>query len=141
MTDRDATESIGSMIDEVKQKIYPVLEDAGRAMHALADISQGIARGHGNIGRLVKDEDLADQLGQSLAGLKTAIGQVNAELAEIRRLTADIAGPQGVPALLRRADGSLASIQAATRDLAAAARICPRSPATWPPAPPICRRC
>ena len=43
-----------------------------------------------------------------------------------RALTATATGPEGVPALLRRTDASLASVQKATQDLA---RATPRLPA------------
>jgi phospholipid/cholesterol/gamma-HCH transport system substrate-binding protein len=120
VTERDPTENIGAMIDQVKQKIFPVLDDAGRAMHALADTAEGISQGHGNIGRLVKDEDLANQLTAMLGNLKTATEQVNTTLTQVQTLVTSTASPEGVPALLHRADDALASVQKATHDLAAA---------------------
>ena len=124
--ERDPTENIGAMIDQVKQKIFPILDDAARMMHALAETTEGISQGHGNIGRLVKNEDLADQLTQTLANLKTATEQLNAALGDVKGLTTTVTGPDGVPALLRRTDASLVSVQQATRDLA---RATPRLPA------------
>ena len=44
MTERDPTENIGALVDEVKKKIFPILDDAGRAMRALADTAQGIEK-------------------------------------------------------------------------------------------------
>jgi phospholipid/cholesterol/gamma-HCH transport system substrate-binding protein len=126
VTERDPTENIGAMIDQVKQKVFPILDDAARAMHALADTAQGMSQGHGDIGRLLKDEDLANQLTQTLTNLKTATEQLNGALADVKSVTATVNGPEGVPALLRRADASLASVQKATHDLANAT---PRLPA------------
>jgi phospholipid/cholesterol/gamma-HCH transport system substrate-binding protein len=125
-TERDPTENIGAMIDQVKQKIFPILEDAGRTMRALADTTEGIAQGHGNVGRLVKTDDLTDQLTQTLGNLKTATEQLNAALADVKGLTTTVTGPDGVPALLHRTDASLASVQKAAQDLA---RATPRLPA------------
>jgi phospholipid/cholesterol/gamma-HCH transport system substrate-binding protein len=125
-TERDPTENIGAMIDQVKQKIFPILDDAARTMRALADTAEGISQGHGNVGRLVKDEDLANRLTQMLANLNSATDQLNAALADVKGLTTSVSGPDGVPGLLRRADASLASVQKATRDLASAT---PRLPA------------
>jgi phospholipid/cholesterol/gamma-HCH transport system substrate-binding protein len=124
--ERDPTENIGAMVDEVKQKIFPILTDAGRAMRALADTAEGIAQGKGNVGRLMKDEDLTNQLTQMLANLKTASEQLNAALAQVQTLTNSVSKPDGVPALLDRANSALTSVQAATRDLA---RATPRLPA------------
>jgi phospholipid/cholesterol/gamma-HCH transport system substrate-binding protein len=120
VTERDPTEDIGAMVDQVKQKIFPVLDDAGRAMHALADTAEGISEGHGTIGRLMKDEDLVNQLTQLLTNLKAATDRLNATLTEVQGLVASTAAPDGVPALLHRADAALASVQKATRDLAGA---------------------
>ena len=120
VTERDPTENIGAMVDQVKEKIFPVLDDAGRAMHALADTAEGISQGHGNVGRLVKDDDLMNQITAMLGNLKTATDQLNATLVEVHGLVTSTAAPDGVPALLRRADDALASVQKATHDLAGA---------------------
>jgi phospholipid/cholesterol/gamma-HCH transport system substrate-binding protein len=119
-SERAPTENIGAMVDEVKLKIYPVLDDAGRAMKSLADTVQGISEGHGNIGRLLKDEELINQLAPIVANLKTATDQLNAELTDVLALTANVSRPDGVPALLKRVDATLASVQTAVKDLAAA---------------------
>ena len=119
-TERAPTESISALIDEVKQKIYPVLDDAGRSMKALAETMEGINAGHGNVGRLLKGEELVEQVGPVLANLKAATELLSASLADVKGLTAAVGRPDGVPALLRRVDAALASVQAATRDLAAA---------------------
>ena len=119
-TERAPTESISAVIDEVKQKVYPVLDDAGRAMKSLADTMEGIGAGRGNIGRLVKSDEIIDQVTPILANLKAATVQLDAELADIRALTASVSRPDGVPALLKRAEAALASVQSATRDLAGA---------------------
>lgn len=125
VTERDPTENIGAMIDQVKEKIFPILDDAGRAMHALAETADGIAQGHGSVGRLLRDEEIGNQLSEMLGNLKTATDQVNAMLGQIQGMTASLSAPDGVPSLLRRADASLASVQQATHDLAGATPALP----------------
>ncbi len=125
-TERDPTEDIGAVIDQVKQKVFPILDDAARAMHALADTVQGVAQGHGNVGRLMNDETLANQITQMLANLKTATDQLNATLTDVKQTITTVNGPEGVPTLLHRTDAALASVQRATHDLASAT---PRLPA------------
>jgi len=61
-TERAPTENIGALIDDLKLKIYPVLTDAGRTMTALAQTAEGIKAGEGNIGRLVRGNEVMDQL-------------------------------------------------------------------------------
>jgi phospholipid/cholesterol/gamma-HCH transport system substrate-binding protein len=118
--ERDPTENIGAMIDEVKQKIFPILTDAARAMRALADTAEAIAQGKGNVGHLLKDEELVNQVGQMVANLKTATEQLNAALAQAQTLVASVAKPDGLPTLVQRANDALASVQSASRDLARA---------------------
>jgi phospholipid/cholesterol/gamma-HCH transport system substrate-binding protein len=125
-TERDPTENIGAMIDQVKQKVFPILDDVARTTHVLADTAEGISQGHGDIGRLLKNEDLTTQLSQTLVNLKAATDQLNASLADVKGITATVSGPEGVPALLHRADAALESTQKATHDLASAT---PRLPA------------
>jgi phospholipid/cholesterol/gamma-HCH transport system substrate-binding protein len=125
-TERDPTENIGAMIDQVKQKVFPILDDAARAMHALADTAQGFAQGHGTVGRLVSDETLANQITQMLANLKTATDQLNAALIDVKQATATVNGPEGVQSLLHKVDTTLAQVERATHDLANAT---PRLPA------------
>lgn len=120
VTEPDPTANLGATIDQIKQKIFPILDDAGRAIHALADTAQSISEGHGNIGHLVKDEDLVNQVNQILANLKTATEQLNAALGDVQGITSKAGGPDGVPALLTRANAALTSVQQATRDLAKA---------------------
>ena len=120
VTERDPTESIGAILDQMKEKIFPVLDDAGRGMKTLADTVQEIGAGHGNVGRLVKGEDLVDEIPPILANLKAATVQLDTELVDVRAMTANLTGKDGIPALLKRVDTVLASVQSATRDLAGA---------------------
>ena len=125
-TERDPTENIGAMIDQVKQKVFPILDDVARTTHVLADTAEGISHGQGDIGRLLKNEDLTNQLSQTLVNLKAATEQLNATLSDVKGVTATVSGPEGVPALLHRADAALELTQKATHDLASAT---PRLPA------------
>ncbi|HEY7578086.1 MAG TPA: MlaD family protein [Acetobacteraceae bacterium] len=124
--ERDPTEDVGGMIDQVKQKVFPILDDAARAMHALADTAQAIPQGHGTVSRLMNDETLANQITQMLANLKTATDQLNGTLTDAQQTITTVNGPEGIPALLHRTDTVLASVEKATRDLANAT---PRLPA------------
>jgi len=54
-------DSINAMIDEVRGKVFPILDNAGRATQALAEIMDRINRGEGNVGRLLVDQTLMQQ--------------------------------------------------------------------------------
>ena len=118
-TERAATDDINGLIEDLKKKIFPVLDDAGRGMKALADTLEGIGQGRGNIGRLARGDEVVDQVAAVLANLVKVTNELNATMADIRGFTNAGSRAQGVPALLRRADTAMASVQQVTRDLAA----------------------
>lgn len=119
-TERAPTETIGALIDEVRAKIFPVLDDAGRAMNALAVTMQRVEQGQGNIGRLLSDDTMMRNLEATAADAREAV-------ADARRMLAQINAPEGgVPELLRRADATLTTLQTAMRNLSAAAERAPR---------------
>ncbi len=133
-TERAPTETVGALIDEVRAKVFPVLDDAGRAMKSLAVTMERVEQGEGNIGRLLSDETL-------VRSLETTAAEAQAAAADVRRLVAQLepaiggineltttmnAQEGGVPELLRRADQALTSLQTATRNLSRAAERTPR---------------
>ena len=119
-TERAPTENIGALIDEVKLKIYPVLDNAGRTMKALASTAESIEQGNGNVGRLVKGDELMNEIGPILANLRESTEALQTALGDVRKITGTVSGPEGLPALLTRLDTALASVQSAARDLARA---------------------
>jgi len=133
-TERAPTETVGALIDEVRAKIFPVLDDAGRAMEALAVTMTRIERGEGNIGRLLSDETLVRSIEATAADAQAAVSDVRRLVVQLEtaasglnELTATVNAPDGgVPELLRRADRTLTSLQAAMRDLSQAAERAPR---------------
>jgi phospholipid/cholesterol/gamma-HCH transport system substrate-binding protein len=128
VSDRAPTETVGALIDEARDRILPIIEDAGRIVRALANTVERIERGEGTIGRLVSDEELARQvdgiLGEANGVLEAVRRVVDGALritGDGERVAAALAGPQGVPALLRRSDQVMADIQRLSRELARAA--------------------
>ena len=49
------TESLGELIEDLRNRLVPVFEDVGRITRAAADISEKLARGEGSVGRLLAD--------------------------------------------------------------------------------------
>jgi phospholipid/cholesterol/gamma-HCH transport system substrate-binding protein len=132
-TERAPTESIGALIDEARQKIFPIVEDVGRTTHALAAITERLERGEGDLGRLLKDETLVRQaeatvadVRQSLAGLGRIVEALDRAAQEVQSLVQAVrTGDSNVPSLLKRTDAILANVQVLTRDIA---RATPRVP-------------
>jgi phospholipid/cholesterol/gamma-HCH transport system substrate-binding protein len=119
-TERAPTETVGALIDEVRAKIFPVLDDAGHAMHSLSATMERVEQGQGTVGRLLVDDTLVRTVEATAADAQAAI-------ADAQRMLAQMNAPDGgVPELLRRADQSLSSMQTAMRNLSEASERAPR---------------
>ncbi len=126
VTERDPTESIGALIDQARQKIFPILDDAGRSTKALADVMEHMQKGEGDVGRLLTDETMVRDIEAIVAkasGIVSDLGQLVSELqlaaSNVKNLSQGInARNGGVPGLLHRADATLATLQQSMRDLA-----------------------
>jgi len=133
VAERAPTDSVSALIDETREKIFPILTDAGRATHALASILEGIERGEGNIGRAVVDQTLMHNAEAALAGADDAVKTLNQLLARLDDAAASTGtlvksasdSKTGVPALLRQVDKILADFHPAVHDLAKAATRAP----------------
>ena len=126
-TERDPTESVGAMIDQVREKVFPILDDAGRVTHALAETVERIDKGEGNIGILLKDDTLARNLAATTEQARAAMAQLEAVTHDISAIVASAkAGDSSVPALLKRTDETLASLQTAMKELSQGAERVPQ---------------
>jgi phospholipid/cholesterol/gamma-HCH transport system substrate-binding protein len=133
VTERDPTESIGALIDQARQKIFPILDDAGRSTKALADVMEHMQKGEGDVGRLLTDETMVRDIEAIVAkarGIVSDLGQLVSELqlaaGNVKNLSQGINARDGVPGLLRRADATLATLQQSMRDLALATQRAPQ---------------
>ena len=132
-TERAPTDTISAMIDEVRQKVLPVLDDVKRTMDAIAIVSEKLRNGHGTLGRLLTDDSLARQAELTVDSMRdqiAALGPVIARLDDVTRQADELAqlaasGKEGMPNLLRRVDALLQNLQTAMRD---AARATPQLP-------------
>lgn len=121
-TERAPTDTISTMIDEVRQKIFPVLDDAKRSMDSLVAITDGLKKGEGTIGRLITDDTLARDAENQVAALGPTLAKLDnaaKQLDTLAQLTAS--NKEGVPNLLRRVDALLANLQTTTQQVARAA--------------------
>ena len=134
VTERDPTESIGALIDQAREKIFPILDDAGRSTKALANAMEHMQKGQGDVGRLLTDETIVRDVEAIVAkanGIVSNLGQLVSELqlaaGNVKNLSQGInARDGGVPGLLHRADVTLATLQQAMRDLALATQRAPQ---------------
>jgi len=134
VTERDATESIGALIDQVREKVFPILDDAGRSVKTLADVMERLQKGEGDVGRLLTDdtmvrdiEGIVAKAGGAVSDLAEVASELQLAARNIKTLSQSInARDNGVPRLLQRADTTLATLQQSMRDLALAAQRAPQ---------------
>ena len=132
-SERAPTESISALIDETREKIFPILTDTGRATHSLANLMGKVERGEGNAGRIMNDEAFMRSAETALAGAGDAVQKLDRLLARLEEAVGDARalvksandGKTGIPGLLRHADRILADFSPAMRDLGAAATRAP----------------
>jgi phospholipid/cholesterol/gamma-HCH transport system substrate-binding protein len=117
-TERAPTDSINAMIDEVRGKVFPILDNAGRATQALAEIMERINRGEGNVGRVLVDQTLMQQAEATVESANQAVAGLNQLLAQLQKSAGDVneLTDKDVPALMNRLQAVLRDIaQASTR--------------------------
>jgi phospholipid/cholesterol/gamma-HCH transport system substrate-binding protein len=131
-TERAPTDSVSALIDETREKVFPILTDAGRAMHSLATMLETAGRGEGNVGRAMVDQTLmrnaeaaladADDVAKTLDRLLARLDDAAISAGALVKSAGD--GKTGVPALLRQVDKILADVDPAVHDFGkAAARV------------------
>jgi phospholipid/cholesterol/gamma-HCH transport system substrate-binding protein len=133
-TERDPTESIGTLIDQLRAKVFPVLDDLGRTTHGLAAMVDAMKQGKGDIGRLLVDDTLVREAESAVASVRQSADRVGAILAQldsaahdIAQLTKNVKLPQNsLQALLKRIDGILASLSVVMQQLGQASEHLPR---------------
>ena len=123
--ERAPTDSISALIDEVRSKVFPILDNVGQATKALADVMSRVNKGEGSVGHLLKDETLAQQIEatvasahQSVEGLNEILGQLQQSAKQVNGITQGVG--KDVPALLKKTDDVLANLQNVMKDLSQA---------------------
>lgn len=164
--ERPATETVGALLDDVRERVFPLLDDARRTVGSLAALAERLERGEGTVGRLLADDTLAREAELTADRAAVTLESLQAVAADAQRLVAALAGTTagtggeatggegtaratqgggaggsaagaaavpaageagGVPALLQRADETLATLQRASRDVARATPVLPRA--------------
>jgi phospholipid/cholesterol/gamma-HCH transport system substrate-binding protein len=105
-TERAPTDNVNAMIDEVRQKVFPILDNAGRTTKALAEIVERINRGEGNVGRLMADETLARRAEDAVEALNTLV-------ADLQKTAGNLAvASRRMPAISKNVQGSTENLPA-----------------------------
>ena len=132
VTERAPTDSVSALIDEARQKVFPILDNANRVTQSLAEIAERINRGEGNVGRLLVDDSMVREAEATVGSARDAVAALNVLMAELQKsagninaLTQQVGGPDGVPAVLAQTDQSLATLEKILDDVAVATQRMP----------------
>jgi phospholipid/cholesterol/gamma-HCH transport system substrate-binding protein len=134
VAERDPTENIGALIDQAREKVFPILDDLGRSVKTLASVIEGVQKGQGDVGRLLTDDTMVRNIEGVVAKADVVVSDLSQLASElqaagrnIETLSQSINAPDnGVPRLLQRADASLASLQQSMHDLNLATQRAPQ---------------
>ena len=136
-SERAPAETVGELLDQVQGRLLPVIESVERSAQSFAAAMGRLERGEGSVGRLLSDDTLVSDAEAAARRASSILETLEGAADDARRLAAAVAGPYGrggdgeggggVPALLRRADQTLAQLQRASRDLARATPSLPRA--------------
>jgi len=148
-TERAPTEGVGELIEEARERVLPLIDEATRAIELAADLvgelqapdgdlrqlltranalSVEIQAGEGSLGRLLADDTLTRRLETTVALVNAQLEALSPVLAEAGALGADAAtltgnlaaGTAELPALVRTLQRTIAAIEPLARELAAA---------------------
>lgn len=122
------------VLEQLRDRALPVLEDIGRVSRFAARFVESAERGEGSFGRLMTDdqfarsaEETARELTALLRGGAQLVQRFDGLAAQAERLMAESGPNSSLPALMRRVDQTLANLQAATRDVSRATQRVPQT--------------
>jgi phospholipid/cholesterol/gamma-HCH transport system substrate-binding protein len=145
-TDRAPTESVGEIITDLRNKIFPVIDETHKAIQTLTvlltgmqnpegnmqqmlanltNITSTIVDGEGTVGRLLAEETMADDIEILISGLTKDMQRIGPLLKDLQatvnnvsQITAKINKQSGdLPVITKRLKGLLVSVQSVMTDL------------------------
>jgi phospholipid/cholesterol/gamma-HCH transport system substrate-binding protein len=132
VAERAPTDSVSALIDEARQKVFPILDNAGRVTQSLAEVAERINRGEGNVGRLLVDDSMVKEAEATVGAAREAVAALNLLMADLQKsagnlnaLTQQVSAPDGVPAVLAQTDQNLAALKRILDDVAVATQRTP----------------
>jgi len=155
VSDRKATDTVGELIDEMRDKVFPIIDDAQKAIQAfltvaeeLQDPNKGvqqllanmnsiadrIERGEGTVGRLLTEDKLVRDLESLIAQLDTETKRMGPILDDLKTTIQNVSAfstqfgdPTGdIPQITRSLKEALASAEAVLKDLSQATPQLPK---------------
>ena len=146
VSDRKPTDTVGELIDEVREKVFPVIDDAQKAIQAFLTVAQELQdpdkgvqqllanmnsiaarvdRGEGTIGRLLTEDKLIRELESLVARLDKETGRLGPVLDNLEATMQNVAAfstqvnaqAGDIPEITRSLKETLASAEMVMKDL------------------------
>jgi phospholipid/cholesterol/gamma-HCH transport system substrate-binding protein len=125
-----ATETAGALLEDLRRRVFPILDDLQRGTRAFADSTERLAKGEGTVGRLLSDGTLAAEAEEAARRANALLATLDDAAGRIQGLAGSLSGTEGrggpsegsLPSVLLRADRTLALLERAARDLPRATR-------------------
>jgi phospholipid/cholesterol/gamma-HCH transport system substrate-binding protein len=146
VSDRKPTDTVGELIDEMREKVFPIIDDAQKAIQAfltvakeLQDPNKGVQqllanmnsiadridRGEGTIGRLLTEDKLVRDLESLIARLDTETGRLGPVLDDLGATMQNVAAfstqvnaqSADIPEMAHSLKEALASVEVVMKDL------------------------
>jgi phospholipid/cholesterol/gamma-HCH transport system substrate-binding protein len=137
--DQAPTESMGAILEEVRGKVLPIVDDVHRTVRAAGDliaelqapggqlqavladlgkVTDRLAAGEGSVGRLLAEDTLVRDLETTLASVKGQLGQLDGIMADLKTTSGEVAamsrtigGESGqLPQMITNANAALAGL-------------------------------
>jgi len=146
VSDRKPTDTVGELIDEMREKVFPIIDDAQKAIQAfltvakelqdpdkgvqqllanMNSIADRIDRGEGTIGRLLTEDKLIRDLESLIARLDTETGRLGPVLDDLEATMQNVAAfstqvnaqSADIPEMAHSLKEALASVEIVMKDL------------------------
>jgi len=146
VSDRKPTDTVGDLIDEMRAKVFPIIDDTQKAIQAflgvaeelqdpdkgvqqllanINSITDRIERGEGTIGRLLTEDKLVRDLESLIARLNTETGRLGPILDDLQATMQNVAAfstqfnaqSGDIPEIARSLKEALASAEMVMKDL------------------------
>jgi phospholipid/cholesterol/gamma-HCH transport system substrate-binding protein len=153
--ERAPTDTIGDVLDEVRTKIFPVIDDTQKAINMLLALVQDfhapegnmqtlldnlntvsgkMARGEGTVGRLLADEKMVDdfqelvnRLSQSIERVNPLFDELGTTIGNVSKITDQISRQsRDLPEITLKLKEVLVSVQAVMEDISRSTPQLPR---------------
>jgi phospholipid/cholesterol/gamma-HCH transport system substrate-binding protein len=155
VSDRKPTDTVGELIDEMRAKAFPIIDDAQKAIQAFVTVAQDlqdpdkgvqqllasmnsiadrIERGEGTVGRLLSEDKLVRDLESLIAQLDTETKRIGPILDDLKTTIQNVSAfstqfddsSGDIPQIARSLKEALASAQAVLKDLSQATPQLPK---------------